>query len=99
MEETTQKTMKIVKKLPRDTDAKGNVLRGVATGIGGDVQPESLQSMDDEDMGLLRELGRLETKYFTTESNYEKFKGNIREASQKKITSRVKFIKAKLKLD
>ena len=99
MDNTTQKTMRIVKKLPRDTNAEGNVLKGVATGIAGDVPAHQLTTLDDEGMGLVRELGQIETKYYTTDSNYLTFKGNIREASQKKIADRVKFIKNKLNLD
>ena len=99
IDNTTQKTMRIVKKLPRDTNAEGNVLKGVATGIAGDVPAHQLTTLDDEGMGLVRELGQIETKYYTTDSDYLIFKGNIREASQKKIADRVKFIKNKLNLD
>lgn len=99
MDNTRQKTMKIVRKLPRDTDAKGMVLRGVATGIQGDFQTPNLQTMDKEDVALIRELGQIENKYFTVDSDYTKFKGNIKEASQKKINDRVRYIKTTLKMD
>lgn len=97
MENTTQKSMKIVKKLPRDTNKNGMILKGVATGIQADAQ--NLQTMDKEEVALIRELGQIENKYFTEDSDFTKFKGNIREASQKKINDRVKYIKQTLKMD
>jgi hypothetical protein len=98
MNNTRQKSMKIVKKLPRHTDANGMILRGVATGIAGDKQP-NLQTLDQEDMALLRQLGQLENKYYTEDSGFTKFKGNIREDSRERITERVTNIKNKLKMD
>ncbi len=99
MDNTRQKSIKIVKKLPRDTNAQGMILRGVATGIQGDPQAPDLQTMDKADVALVRELGQIENKYFTEDSQFTKFKGNIREASQKKINDRVKYIKQTLKMD
>ena len=99
IENNRQKAMKVVKKLPRDTNAQGMILKGVATGIQGDPQAPDLQTMDKADVALVRELGQIENKYFTEDSQFTKFKGNIREASQKKINDRVKYIKQTLRMD
>jgi hypothetical protein len=95
MDNTRQKSMKIVKRLPRSTDRQGMILQGVATGI----QGEEVRRMNDDDLALMRELGQIENKYFTEDSGFQEFKGNIRQASRTKITDRVNYIKKQLNMD
>ena len=82
---------KIVKKLPIQTDMRGNVVRGVST-AGGNSEP--YREYTDEQVAMTRELGSMEGKYYklgTTE-----FKENIKEASRAKITQRINELKIAL---
>ncbi len=86
---------KIVKRLPRETDRLGNVImRGVSTGGG-----RELHELNEEQRGMLRHLTHLEAQYFTKESNYSVFKGNIKtEATKNRIMEEMGDIKKQLNL-
>ncbi len=86
---------KIVKRLPRETDRLGNViLRGVATGGG-----RELHELNEEQRGMLRHLTHLEAQYFTKDSNYTMFKGNIKtEAKKEAVMLEISGIKKQLNL-
>lgn len=86
---------KIVKRLPRETDRLGNVImRGVATGAG-----KQLIELTEEQRGMYRHLTHLEAQYFTKESKYTIFKGNIKaEATKDRITKEMDAIKDQLNL-
>lgn len=86
---------KIVKRLPRETDRLGNVImRGVATGAG-----RELHELNEEQRGQYRQLTHLEAQYFTKESNYSAFKGNIKtEATKDRVMREIETIKKQLNL-
>lgn len=86
---------KIVKRLPRETDRLGNVImRGVATGGG-----KQLIELTEEQRGAYRHLTHLEAQYFTRESKYTIFKGNIKaEATKDRVMKEIDSIKSELKL-
>ena len=86
---------KIVKRLPRETDRLGNVImRGVATGTG-----RELIELSEEERGMLRSLVEMEARYFTKESEYTVFKGNIKtEDTKNRVIKEMERIKNKLNL-
>lgn len=86
---------KIVKRLPRETDRLGNVImRGVSTGGG-----REMHELNEEQRGMYRHLVHLEAQYFTKESNYSMFKGNIKtEATKDRVMKEIEGIKSELKL-
>ena len=86
---------KIVKRLPRETDRLGNVImRGVSTGGG-----RELHELTEEQRGMLRHLTHLEAQYFTKDSNYTMFKGNIKtEAKKEAVMLEISGIKKQLNL-
>ena len=89
------KAYKIVKRLPRETDRTGNViLRGVATGGGREII-----ELNEEERGMLRKLVEIEARYFTKESDYTMFKGNIKtEDTKNRVMKEMERIKNKLNL-
>jgi hypothetical protein len=86
---------KIVKRLPRETDRHGNVImRGVSTGGG-----KELHELNEEQRGMFRHLTHLEAQYFTKESNYTMFKGNIKtESTKDRVMKEMDNIKNQLNL-
>ena len=90
------KSYKIVKRLPASTSEGGTIITsGVSTADGGMIKI----GLSDEHRGMLRELGSIEAKYFTEDSNYKTFKGNIKEGSRDSVIKRVEYIKNELNID
>jgi hypothetical protein len=87
------KIFKITKKLLLRTDKFGNVMRGVATA---GANQKGVMDMNEEERGMLRLLGQLQAKYFTEDSNYLVFKGNVKESAQNRVNSQMNEIKNKL---
>ena len=87
---------KIVKRLPRETDRLGNVIiRGVATGTG-----KLVTELTEEQRGMYRTLTHLEAQYFTKDSGYKVFKGNIKtEQTKDRIMEEIDSIKNTLNLE
>ena len=89
------KSYKIVKKLPRETDRSGNIIETHNHNDG----KKALHELNDEERLLYRELVDMEARYFTKESKYAEFKGNIKNDETKNtITRRMDAIKTKLQL-
>lgn len=89
------KSYRIVKKLPRETDRKGNV---IITHRDNDTRKE-LHELNDEERLLYRELVEKEARYFTKESNYTVFKDNIKsEETKNRIERRMSAIRNTLNL-
>lgn len=86
---------KIVKRLPRETDRLGNIiLRGVATG-----GSKLITELNEEQRGMLRRLTHLEAQYFTKDSDYKVFKGNIKtESTKDRVQKEMDIIKDQLNL-
>jgi hypothetical protein len=77
-------------KLPRETNRFGMIIRGVNTASSG----KSLSEMNETERLMIRELGQLEAKYYTEESKYTVFKGNIKDQATKDgVDRRVSEIK------
>ena len=89
------RAFKIVKRLPRETDRTGNViLRGVATGSGREIV-----ELNEEERKMLRSLVEMEARYFTKESDYTSFKGNIKtDDTKNRVMKEMERIKNKLNL-
>lgn len=89
------KSYRIVKKLPRETDRRGNVIiRDTAS----DSRRE-LHELSEEERGLYRQLVEMEAKYFTKGSDYTIFKDNIKnEETKTRIYRDIDTIKKKLNL-
>ena len=88
------KSYVIIKRLPRETDRRGNIL----TRAGNDGKRE-LHELNEDERNLYRQLTHLEAQYFTKESNFTEFKDNIRkDETKQKIRNEVNTIKRQLKL-
>lgn len=89
------KSFRIVKRLPRETDRSGNIIDTQNHNDG----KKALHELNDEERLLYRELVDSEARYFTKESNYTVFKGNVKsEETKNTILRRMDAIKAKLQL-
>lgn len=73
------RSYRIVKRLPRETDREGNVVEPNYANDG----KKTLQQLNDEERLLYRQLVDMEARYFTKESNYTVFKGNIKSEETK----------------
>lgn len=87
---------KIVRKLPFRTNEAGMIItQGVSTADGGVNKVD----FSDEHRVMLRELGSIEAKYFTEDSEYKVFKANIKEGSRDSVSKRVEYIKKELHIN
>jgi len=73
------KSYRIVKRLPRETDRQGNIVEPNYATSG----KKTLQELNDDERLLYRQLVDMEARYFTKESNYTVFKGNIKSEETK----------------
>lgn len=88
------KSYRIVKKLPRETDRRGHVIirdRGSAG--------RHLHELTEEERKLYRALVEMEARYFTKGSDYTVFKENIKsEETKTRIANDMNTIRKKLNL-
>lgn len=73
------KSYRIVKQLPRETDREGNIVEPHYTDNG----KKTLQQLTDDERLLYRQLVDMEARYFTKESGYTIFKGNVKSEETK----------------
>jgi len=89
------KSYRIVKRLPRETDRRGNV---ILKDFNSDGRKE-LHELSEEERGLYRALIEMEAKYYTKDSGYTVMKESIKNESTKDRISRdINTIRAKLNL-
>lgn len=90
------KSYMVVRRLPRETDRSGNVLRREGTG----GQGRRVHELNDADRGMYRQLIHLQAQYFTKDSNYTEFKGNVKsEGTKDRVMKQIDSLQRKLNLE
>lgn len=85
----------IVKRLPRETDRSGNILHKQPQGSG-----RGIHELDEKQRAKYRRLVHLEASYFTKESDYKQFRGNVKsEATKDRVLREMDAIRNELQLE